>query len=345
MKRKLLILFIGAVMVLFVVFPVSVSSGAKEGITLWFYTVIPSLLPFMIFSTFMIKKNITRPIGRVSGPFLCRIFSMPVSCVYPAVIGFLSGYPVGAKVAGQMYLHGEIEKNEAQYLLSFCNNASPMFLISYVGAECLHLQVPAEMFLFILLSAFLSSIYTRKKYHVTYLRSDRKKTKNRKRMQKRAGRDADGIFEGEILKRPVLQEEHGRRKHTGISVIEALDESIMDGFTTITKIGGYILLFSILIRLIMDLVPIDHSLKYVGIGFLEITTGGMFFSKATIDPWLKYSIFAGLCAFGGISSVFQTASVLEGTGLSVKEYVFAKLRQCVIAFLLSAGWFLLVRRR
>ena len=119
----------------------------------------------------------------------------------------------------------------------------------------------------------------------------------------------------------------------------------MDAFMTITKIGGYILLFSILIQMTMDFIPIESSIKYIGIGFLEITTGGMLFTKISLPAWLNYSIFVGLCAFGGVSSIFQTASVLSETDLSVKEYVFSKCRQFVIAFFFSAIWFVFIRKR
>lgn len=314
MKRKILVLFPGILIFLCILFPETVSSGAKDGLELWFYSVIPALLPFMILSTFMMKEKITEPVSRMCGPVLSRLFSLPYRCCYPVVIGFLSGFPVGAKVTGQLYQNQEISKEEAEYLLSFCNNASPMFLISFVGVECLHLEVPVEIFFVILFSAWFSSLYTRKKYHVH---------------KEEAGRDTRVSAKKRDLSRP--------------GVIEALDESIMDAFHTMTRIGGYILLFSIVIQMIEDFIPMDHSLKYIGIGFLEITTGGMLFSEISLAGWLKYSIFVGLCAFGGISSIFQTASVIRETGLSLKNYIWAKCLQSVIAFLLSVIWFVLIR--
>lgn len=303
-KRKVLVIFTMLSVLFFLLFPKTVCAGAKEGLTLWFYTVMPALLPFMIISGFMMKERITEPVNRLAAPFLSVFFGIPHYMCYPVVIGFLSGFPLGAKVTGQMYLEQEITKEEAEYLLSFCNNASPMFLTGFVGVECLRLKMPVEIFLFILFSAWISSFFSRRKYY-------------RKTYSETAGK---------------LR--HARQPHTGI--VEALDGSIMDSFVTMAKIGGYILLFSILIRIILDFVPVDHSLKYILIGLLEVTAGGKVFSGISLVPWLKYSIFVGLCAFGGISSVFQTASVLRKSGLSLKGYVCAKCRQCIIAFVLSA---------
>lgn len=304
LKRKGLVLCTVFLVLFFLLFPRTVGAGAKEGLELWFHTVLPALMPFMMISGFMMKERITEPLNRLFGPVLSVLFSIPYRMCYPVVVGFLSGFPVGAKVTGQMYRNGEISKEEAEYLISFCNNASPMFLISFIGVECLHLRVPAEIFVFILFSAWVSSFYSRRKYHIS---------KNGKTCVPRQAA------------RP--------------GIVEALDESIMDSFVTMTKIGGYILLFSILIRAILEFVPVDHSLKYIIIGCLEITAGGKVFSGISFVPWLKYSIFVGLCAFGGISSMFQTASVLRQTGLSMAGYVGAKCRQGFVAFVLSAVWF------
>lgn len=49
----------------------------------------------------------------------------------------------------------------------------------------------------------------------------------------------------------------------------------------------------------------------------------------------KTIVTVWLCAFGGISSVAQTYSVLSGTDLSIKKYVIAKIRQGFIAVILA----------
>ena len=123
------------------------------------------------------------------------------------------------------------------------------------------------------------------------------------------------------------------------SIIVSLDESILDAFVTITKIGGYIILFSILAQVLSELLPFSDIIKYIGIGILEITTGGAVISKLAMEEWLRNALLAGLCAFGGLSSAAQTASVLAGTDLKMADYMGAKLRQAVIAALSAAVWF------
>ncbi len=303
MNRKLLTILLGIIIVLFVLFPDMICKGAETGLLLWFETVLPALLPFMILSNFMIKQNITKSVSRVAYPFFSRLFGLSKEGCYPAVIGLLSGYPLGAKTTAQIYQEQMISKEEAQYLLTFCNNASPMFLMEYMGIHCMGLQHPAILLGIIYLSAFLGTLFFRKKHFEAGSRS--------------------------------FQSCNYEKK----SVIVSLDESILDAFVTITKVGGYIMLFSILAQIMADLLPLTDIVRYIGIGFLEITTGGAVLAKSSVPEIVRNSLLAGLCAFGGLSSVAQTASVLGETDLSVKRYFGAKLLQMVFATVFAVLWF------
>lgn len=304
MNRKKLAIIVGSIIVLFVLFPAMISEGAKRGLSLWFHTVLPALLPFMILSDFMMKQNISGIVSRVFYPLLAKCFGVSKAGCYPVVIGFLSGYPVGAKTITQLYREKMISKGEAQYLLSFCNNASPMFIMEFIGVRCMGMKHPFFLLLLIYVSAWINSFFSGRNrfYEENFDRS------------------------GMVCQRRL-------------SVMEALDESILDGFTTIAKIGGYIMLFSILAQFVSDILPFPAIIKYIGIGILEITTGGTVISGMQTEKWIKDGILVSLCAFGGLSSVAQTVSVTAGTDLEMGTYLAAKLRQAIIAGGLAAVCF------
>ena len=44
----------------------------------------------------------------------------------------LCGYPMGAKVTADLVCTKKIERSEAAYLLSFCNNTSPVFIVNFI---------------------------------------------------------------------------------------------------------------------------------------------------------------------------------------------------------------------
>ena len=50
------------------------------------------------------------------------------------VLGIISGFPLGAICAKDLYKAGNLSKPEAERLLTFCNNSGPLFIIGTVGA-------------------------------------------------------------------------------------------------------------------------------------------------------------------------------------------------------------------
>ena len=113
-------------------FPQEVFDGASEGLLLWFQIVLPTLLPFIIISNILIQTNSISMLSRIFGPAFQKIFRISTDGSFVVLAGFLCGYPMGAKVTSDLILAGRITKSEGSYLLSFCNNTSPMFIISYV---------------------------------------------------------------------------------------------------------------------------------------------------------------------------------------------------------------------
>ena len=77
-------------------------------------------------------------------------------------------------------------------------------------------------------------------------------------------------------------------------------------------------------------------------GIAEVSTGVMQIAGLNglsgillFNTEIKTLITIGLCAFGGISSVAQTYSVISDTNLSIKDYMTAKIRQAFIAVVLA----------
>ena len=102
--------------------------AAREGVELCIRTVIPSLFPFFLVSGLMT--------GNISGEcFVGRFFHAPAHCGTVILTGFLSGYPVGAKLAAQQYRTGFLTKSQAERLLWFCSQAGPSFFFGILPAQ------------------------------------------------------------------------------------------------------------------------------------------------------------------------------------------------------------------
>lgn len=103
--------------------------GAQEGMTLCLETVIPALFPFFLLSSVL---NSTWYGIRI--PTLGKLFRMAEGTETLLIPAFLGGYPVGAQNIGQLYSSGQLSRQEAMRLLTFCSNAGPAFLFGMVGS-------------------------------------------------------------------------------------------------------------------------------------------------------------------------------------------------------------------
>ena len=108
-------------------------SAAKKGISLWSSSVLPSLLPFFIATELISHTNIVPIIGNFLNHIMRPIFNVPGEGALALVLGFISGYPVGAKTVSNLKESGACSDIEAERLIAFTNNSGPLFIIGTVG--------------------------------------------------------------------------------------------------------------------------------------------------------------------------------------------------------------------
>lgn len=292
---------IPALLLYMLLFPKKVLPDSLAGLDLWFHTVLPSLLPFMILSNVLIGANVVSQLMRPFSGFFRHVLGLSPEGGYAWLLGLFCGFPMGARLTGDMYRQHRISREEAVYLLTFANQSSPMFLSTYVvlhglGDSTLTLPV----FVIFYASAFLTSLVFR-------IRSRR-----------------FGLPPSKPKKEVPEQTSYGN----------LLDTSIMNGFEIITRLGGYIILFSILAGIVLQLpAPLRTAAPFLS-GLTEITTGIHTISGTTLPLQVKFTAIVCCTAFGGFSTVAQTSCMLNGTGLSIFTYLKGKLVNAAVAGLL-----------
>lgn len=311
-KNKLIKILLLLFLVLMLFRPIDTLTGASSGLLLWFEAVLPNLLPFIIISGLIIRLQITRPIGALLYPFIKHIFPVSKDGCYPIFIGFLSGLPVGAKTSADMVESKRISLREGQLLASMCNNASPMFILGYIATTKLgYPSIGIFLCIIIYISSILSTLICYQFY------------KNNINFPSESCLDFHGTKPYTTLKNKDL-------------CLELVDEAILSGFEVVTKVGGYIILFSVLASLVESFGFISFFSSSILTGVLEITVGIHNLSYLPIDLGLKIVLITTITAFGGLSGLAQTKSVIGATGLSIKYYFFTKLLCALIAFILSS---------
>jgi sporulation integral membrane protein YlbJ len=276
--------------------------AAKSGLLLWFNVIIPNLLPFMILSNLIIYLNAASYITFLFAPILKLLLGISKEGSYAVIIGFFCGYPMGAKVTADLVLNKQISRNEGMFLLSFCNNVSPIFIINYIVNESL--QSPAlqrPVFIILYLSPVLCAILLRFFYN-------------------------HNSFE-------VTNKDYYEISDVKID-FKLMDNAIMNGFEAITKLGGYIILFALISQMVVHIPVPNNHVKYWLIALTEITNGISIVSHSTLSFKECFIIILSSVSFGGISCVAQTQSMIKNSDLPIKNYIGAKLLNLCITLLL-----------
>ena len=105
---------------------------AALGLELWYEKMVPVLLPFMILSGTLIRMGLVNSLIRPVQPLFEKIFRLSGPGTYVILMGFLCGFPMGARTIADFRDRQELSVTEGQYLLSFCNNLGPVYFLGFV---------------------------------------------------------------------------------------------------------------------------------------------------------------------------------------------------------------------
>ena len=277
---------------------------ASTGLNLWLKKMVPTLLPFMILSGIMIRMDLTESFVSLLHPLLHRLYGTSKSGSYTIIMGFLCGFPMGARIVGELYETGRLSREESTRLLYFCNNIGPIYFLSYV-VPVLAIEKPLVPFLIMYGIPLLYGLIL--KSHAS-IKTD---VHNTNTMQTTA----------------TIQTTTVQSKNPRMSLLAAIDASVLSGLIGIAKLGGYMVFFNLLNIVFVPFQHVNTALLNVYQCVLEITSGIDHSGQS-----LYYAILI-LLPFGGFSCIAQTYSMISRTDLSIRPYVFHKIVQTALTAL------------
>jgi len=228
---------------------------------------------------------------------------------------------MGAKIVSNLKIQGVCTNTEAERLLAFTNNSGPLFIIGTVGIGLFRNSTIGILLFITHILACLTVGFIFRWW---------------KTSKKRFGTKGD---------RPLLFQKSISVSNLG----EVLASSIMNAINTVFLIGGFIVLFSVIISIlenskILDIcsnflspilsvfgVPASYS-NGILTGILELTNGICIISNiANKSISTNIIICAFLLGFGGISISLQILSITSKSKISIKPYLIGKLLQGILA--------------
>lgn len=286
LKNKIVVAAASLFAFAMVMFPAVTETGSKTAIIIWANSIVPVLLPFFIFSEFIKRTG--------------NLQSLPPR-IYPFVIAFLSGYPMGAKVVGDFVKDGKLTVKEGKWVLSYSLVTGPAFIIftigTFIGSTKAAVVVAVAHYLGGFFNGFLH-----------YCREPREKN--------------------------VLPERYVKSDY-----MENFTYAIGAGFKGMAMILAYLMFFTIGINLLESMgmfEAINNEVIASGIkGMFEMTIGINLVGMCNIGIKLKTILASALVSFGGFSVVGQSMSMARGSGIGLKEILEIKLTHGMFAAIIA----------
>ena len=302
--KKIIYTVVLTILVLYILlFPGSAMKAASFGLVLWYTRLLPTLLPFSILSYIFVASGLLNSITAVLHRGLKYLLPVSPAGIYPLLAGFLFGFPLGSRITAQMVEQNTLDYKEGNRIFAIANNISPVFISGFTLRTALSRP---DLFALTLAILYLPPIV----YFILHTRI--------------------------TIKSPDFPA-HPSKKAAPRSQInfKIIDAGIMSGFETLTKLGGYILLFAIFSEMIAGLPLMSELSRCLLSGLIEITNGTNRIAASSMPFDTKYMLVIACTAFGGLSGVAQTASMTKEAGFSMGSYVKTKLLLSLTSALLA----------
>jgi sporulation integral membrane protein YlbJ len=310
--------------------PQATLDSSIRGLHIWWGIVFPSLLPFFILSELLISFGIVSFIGVLVEPLMRPLFRVPGIGGFVWAMGMASGFPSGAKLSATLRKQQHLTRIEAERLVSFTNSSNPLFIFGAVSVGFFH---NTQLGVVLAISHYVSNMCVGfiMRFH------GRKEEKHPpKRTSSFSLRTAFHVL-------------HEKRMQETRPIGKILGDAVSSSIQTLLMIGGFIILFSVLNRMLtlIGIIPFltywfQYILHILSLsttlalpllsGIFEITLGSQLTSLAEHTPLLQQAIITSfILGFGGLSVQAQVASILADTDIRFKPYFIARIIQAFLA--------------
>lgn len=218
-----------------IIYPREMATGIKTGLITLYETLIPSLFPFMILSSYISDSPFTEKLSKKLSSFSERVFKINPCGIIAFLTGILGGYPIGAKTLSEFYESKRLNDYDVHKLFCWCINPSPAFAITAVGTFMLRNTISG---IIIYASTLLSALSIG---------------------------SCVGLLNKNYTPASILQERKVDSKHIFIN-------SVASGNSAMLSVCGWVLLFSGISSVLEKAIPNEYATLALS-SITEVTNG------------------------------------------------------------------------
>ena len=273
---------------------------SKQALDICYEIIIPSLFPFFICSGILVFSGFAESMARFFRPVMKPLFNVNENGSVAFVLGILSGYPLGAVTACQLYENAYLSKSEAERLLAFCNNSGPLFILGAVGTA-IYQNARAGIVLYVshIVSAIITGIVFR------------------------------------FYQRGSFSAPKSRLNTATSSNSEIFATVLANSVNSILTVCGAIIFFFTVSNILTNILPVNAFYDAVISSLLEFTGGIKKISGLSFSLPFRLAMSSFAVGFAGLCVHVQVMAVTVKYGLSLKPYIFGKLLQGLLSALFT----------
>ena len=301
--------------ILLIIRPDKYISSINAGIQLFFYSVFPSLFPFLFISKLIDGLGGFSRVNKLLKPITVKLYRCPEVSCYPFLMTLVSGYPIGAKIVGDLYSSGQIDDHGAKKIIALASTSGPIFVIGSVGANMLK-------------NTFLGTLI-----FICHI----------------AGCLVTAFFFTRSKNKGVGRTSASKTQETTNLLGSATSGTIM----SILSVAVYISIFYMFIDMAYDLKILTFGAKFfegilslfgldprlgfgISSGIVEMTRGCKEIASLNND-FASLVFCSGLISFGGLSIILQSLTFLGGTKVKPLYFILLKVVQSIITMLIATA--------
>ncbi|MFB7812949.1 hypothetical protein ACFC0X_02090 [Paenibacillus chitinolyticus] len=370
-----------------IAFPDKALQASLEGITIWWNIVFPALLPFMILTELLLGFGVVHALGTLLEPLARLLLRLPGTGGLALAAGALGGFPSGALFTAKLRGRKLLTRGEGERLLALSHLASPVLIVTVIGTGFLHsprlgLLLAGVHYGGALLLGFVlprqkkpagapgqpesadgagdsgraadGAAAEPARTHAGpgdarghAVRADAPAPGRGGAAAPVKRRGAGNGASGAPLWRQAAGSLARARSEDGRAFGQLLGEAVTASVQSLMVIGGYIMIFSVIIHMLTmpDMLQAAGGLLGLPVGpdLLHHLASGLFelhlgahaaAGEQALPQSIKLALIAAFLGFGGLSSHAQALSAAYGAGLRYLPFLMARLLHACFSYLL-----------
>ena len=271
-----------------------IESGIKS-ITIFKEKLFPSIFPFFVLASLLLELGIANKLSIKLNPIFKRIFHVEGNSSFIILVSIISGFPSGSKYITNSYKENTINKETANYLLTFTHFANPLFVLGTCGIILNSLSLAYKILIIGIISNIILGIILRPK---------------------------------ELIISKKITSKHNN------SFLEALPKAINEAIKLLLFMLGSITFFMFFSKLITSFLALNPFLETIITGILDMTSGISLVGEINTTLYIKGMLVLTFITFGSFSVNLQVINNIKEEDLDYKYFFIGRIIETAIALVL-----------